>query len=176
MESEDRMAFDGRQFRVYTRDVATPRGVRRIEWVERTPAVAVLAEDAGRLVAIRQYRPAVGETLWEIPAGRIDAGESGEAAARRELAEETGYRGVTCREVFRWYPSPGYTTEELTLYYMPDAVAGPAQPEPDEEIAVVLLTRAEVRELLQAGAIRNGPLLIAVLWWLGPFAGPAGRR
>jgi len=57
-----------------------------------------------------------------------------------------------------------------------DAVAGPAQPEPDEEIAVVLLTRAEVRELLHAGAIRNGLLLIAVLWWLGPFAGPAGRR
>jgi ADP-ribose pyrophosphatase len=167
MPDGDVVVFRGRQFHVVTRAVPGADGRERVwERVERVPAVAVLAERQGRLVVIRQFRPAVAETLWELPAGRVDAGEDPALAAVRELREETGYRAQRVIPVFRYYPSPGYTTEEIFLYWAPDVEPGQAEPEPDEAIRVVTVTRRRLASLIAAGEIRNGLLLVGALWWL----------
>jgi ADP-ribose pyrophosphatase len=166
MLPDEVVRYEGRQFQVITRDVASDGQVRRLERVQRVPAVAVLAETAEGLVLIRQHRPVVGEWLWELPAGKVDPGESSEAAARRELEEETGYRAPHLTLLFQYYPSPGYTTEQITLFWAPHVEPGPASPEPDEEIAVDVLARPQVATLLATGQCSNGLLLIGVLWWL----------
>ncbi|MCL8207584.1 MAG: NUDIX hydrolase [Actinomycetia bacterium] len=167
--------FSGRAFSVRLETTTTADG-RSVTWeiVERAPAVAVLAETAGRLVLIRQYRPAVGETLWELPAGKVDPGEPAEAAARRELAEETGYVAGAMRPVLEFYPSPGYTSERVWIFHAPDVRPGPARPEPDEHLVVTLVSAAELGRLLDRGALRNGLLLVGALWWLARTRPPAG--
>lgn len=159
--------FAGRAFSVRLETTTTDDG-RSVTWeiVERVPAVAVLAETAGRLVLVRQYRPAVGETLWELPAGKVDAGETPEAAARRELAEETGYVAETLLPVLEFFPSPGYTSERVHIFHAVDVKPGPARPEPDERLVVTVVTAEELDRLLTGGALRNGLLLVGALWWL----------
>jgi len=159
--------FQGRAFSVRLERTTTEDG-RAVTWeiVERVPAVAVLAETEGRLVLVRQYRPAVGKTLWELPAGKVDPGEAPEAAARRELAEETGYVARTLHPVLEFFPSPGYTSERVHIFHAPDVMPGPARPEPDERLAVTSVTAAELNRLLAEGALENGLLLVGALWWL----------
>src|SRR5437762_3538121 len=80
-------------------------------------AVAILPlVDEGYVCLLRNQRPIVGETLWEIPAGTLEPGEAPEHAAERELAEETGYTARTWRKLAEFYPSPGVLSERTHLY------------------------------------------------------------
>jgi ADP-ribose pyrophosphatase len=165
--ADEKILYRGRQFQVAVRERRRDDGrAAVIERVVRSPAVAVLAEYEGAVVLIRQYRPAVGLTLWELPAGRIDPGETPEAAAERELMEETGYRAHRLVPVFRYFPSPGYTTEEVHLFWAPSTTPGEAHPEPGESLTVTAVRREQLLQLLAAGEVRNGLLLTGVLWWL----------
>ena len=65
---------------------------------------------------IRQYRHAVGQTIWEIPAGTMEKGETPAACARRELEEETGYRAKSMKLLFECYPTPGYSQELMRMF------------------------------------------------------------
>ena len=95
-----RIAYRGPVFHVTTDQVAEPGGVRaRRDVVRHSGSIVVLAVDDHkpdpRILLERQYRHAAQSMMWELPAGRIDKGESPLAAARRELLEETGYRART---------------------------------------------------------------------------------
>lgn len=118
--------FEGRILRLERED-------GRWEIVRHADAVAVLCHDAtGRVLGVWQYRPAVEARTWELPAGLIDAGETPEQAAARELAEEAGLGG-RLRSVTRFYPSPGFC-DELVHLFEADAlqpVSGHAS-DPDE--------------------------------------------
>ena len=106
-------AFKGRLISV--RVVDTPLGRREI--VEHPGAVAVLALDReGRVLVVRQRREAVGKSLWEIPAGKLEPGEAPEEAARRELQEETGLFAKTLVPLGAIYPTPGYSNELIHLF------------------------------------------------------------
>lgn len=163
----DAIAFSGKAFQVRVREVLTASGrlVQR-EILERVGASAVLAEYEGKVVLIRQYRPAVEEELWELPAGKIDPEEEPEAAARRELSEETGYQAGPLSLIAQYYPSPGYTAEKVWIFHgRVDAVAEP-HPDADEEIRVCLVDRASLKDMLATGQIKNGLLLVGALWWM----------
>src|ERR1700747_3566025 len=74
-------------------------------------AVMMPVDDRGRILLVKQYRLPARQYLCELPAGRLDPGESPLKAAKRELQEETGYRAKNWKKVAEFYPSPGFLAE-----------------------------------------------------------------
>src|SRR5262249_257010 len=98
-------------------------------------AVAILPlVDEERLCLVRNRRPIVGETLLEVPAGTLEPRETPEAAAIRELAEETGYQAEQWRKLTMFLPSPGVLSERTHLFLARDLTPGPQRLEKDEEL------------------------------------------
>ena len=112
------------------------------EIVEHKPAVAVIALKEGRMLFVRQMRPAVGLAPLEIPAGLIEPGEDPLEAARRELAEETGLKG-DLTYLFSYYVSPGFTDEKTHVFLAENLEETQAIPDENEEIEVVWMPPEE---------------------------------
>jgi ADP-ribose pyrophosphatase len=106
---------------------------------------------------IRQYRAAVDRDLWEFPAGRVDAGESAEDAARRECEEEIGLVPHEIARLGGWYPVPGYSDEELIFFRVSNLRPPPPdsahKPDEDEDIFTRPVTVEEARAMLSRGDI-----------------------
>jgi ADP-ribose pyrophosphatase len=134
--------YEGPIFRVERRD---DRDV-----VVHPPVAAVVAVDGDGLVLVRQHRVPVDTSLLELPAGFIDAGESPLAAARRELAEETGLRGGDWSELTTFYTSAGFTDERVHLFLATALEPGDASPEADEDLEVVRVSLADVPGLIDS--------------------------
>lgn len=149
------------------------------EVVEHAGAVAVLpVTREGKIVLVRQYRYAVGRELLEIPAGLLEPGESPQAAARRELREETGYRKGDWRFLTRFYPAPGFTDEIIHMFLALGVEPGRPAPDADEAIATETLVVAEARNAVETGRVADGKTLVALLWWFRALDGESvpGRR
>lgn len=160
--------FAGRVLSVRVDPVSIKGRSTSREVVQRAPAVGILAETADhRLVMIKQFRWAVGQWLWELPAGVVEPGEDPLSTAKRELAEETGYQAESWQLLFRYYPSPGYTDEVIYLYFASQLHQGKSHPDPDEEIAVELWDADRVQQYLKSSTTLNSIWLIGVQWWLG---------
>ncbi len=112
------------------------------EIVEHKPAVAVIALKEGKMLFVRQMRPAVGLAPLEIPAGLIEPGEDPLEAARRELAEETGLKG-DLTYLFSYYVSPGFTDEKTHVFLAENLEEAQATPDGDEAIEVVWMPPEE---------------------------------
>lgn len=163
---------------VYEDTVELPSVGARMDryWVEHRDAVAVLAVRgsgdgaAEEVLLIRQYRIPVRSFLWEIPAGILDIeGEYPMDAARRELREETDYTAGELEFLTRFYTSPGFTNEQLTVYLTrnPAPVAAAFAREDEEaEIEVRWVPLPLVREAIMAGRVANPQLVAAVLAYL----------
>lgn len=128
-------------------------------------AVMMAVDARGRILLVRQYRLPAGRYLWELPAGRLDPGEKPLAAARRELAEETGYRARSWKKLVHFFPSPGYVGEVMTIYVATDLTAGEAQPMDDERIECRWFTLKEIEAMIDAGRIADGKTIIGVSLW-----------
>lgn len=105
------------------------------EIVEHANAVAVLTEREGKVLFVRQYRPAIKSQTLEIPAGLIDPGETPEQAAGRELAEEAQLTG-DLEYLNAFYLSPGYCDEKLFIFRATNLAPAYAEPDEDEDITV----------------------------------------
>lgn len=120
----------------------------------------LLPED--RLVMIRNYRYAVEQRLWELPAGTMHADEAPAETARRELEEETGYRAGRIVAMEPFYSSPGICTERMHPFVAEELTRVGQALEDGEEIEVRVLTLVEAREKLVSGEFCDGKT-IAVL-------------
>jgi len=153
-----------------TRDkVQEPGGVRAYrDIVHHTGSVVVLAvEDSRsspRVLLERQYRHAAQDYLWELPAGRIDAGEKPLSAAKRELLEETGYTAAHWRRILYFYASPGFVAETMSVFLASRLRAGPAQPEADEMIQLRMVSLHTAVGMVLRGTIRDAKTISSVLW------------
>ena len=130
-------------------------------------AVILAVDDSGPepLVLLeRQYRYAADDSLWELPAGRIDPGEKALPGAKRELLEETGYRASKWTKALFFYPSPGFLDETMTVFLARGLTAGDAQPEEDESIECHLTPLSRALAMVRSGEIRDGKTIAAVLW------------
>jgi ADP-ribose pyrophosphatase len=117
-----------------------------------------------RVLLERQYRYATRDYLLELPAGSLDPGEEPLAAGKRELLEETGYRARQWKRALRFYPSPGFLDEIMTIYLARGLTSGKAQPEADESIEYQLVPLAQAIEMVLSGRIRDGKTISGVLW------------
>lgn len=125
-------------------------------------AILPLHED-GTVSLLHQYRYAIDERIWEIPAGSLAPGESFRDCAEREVEEEIGLRAGRWLELTRFYPSPGFCDEELRVYLARSLTAGSSNRDPDEDFEVVRVPFAEALEWSRTGEIRDAKSLIALL-------------
>lgn len=140
------------------------------EVVEHSGGVSVLAENKeGKVLLIKQYRYPVDEVIYEIPAGKLEAGEEIEVCASRELREETGYTAKKFSKLFEFYPTPGYSTETIYIYHAQNLNFVGRDLDEGEYIEVVPKSKKELKELFEAGKIKDSKTLIAVMYYLGDF-------
>jgi ADP-ribose pyrophosphatase len=181
-----RVSYRGPVFSVTTDEVEEPGGVRaRRDVIRHFGSIVVLAvddpvsDDAAkakkgepRVLLERQYRHAAQSMMWELPAGRIDDGETALTAAKRELLEETGYSARQWNRILHFYVSPGFLDETMTIYVARGLQAGEAQPEADERIATKFFKLSEAKRMAINGRIRDAKTICGILW-LAQAARPA---
>jgi ADP-ribose pyrophosphatase len=164
-----RAVYRGPVFWVSTDDVLEPGGVRaRRDIVHHSGSVVILAVDNSsktpRVLLERQYRHAANSFLWELPAGRIDPGEKELPAAKRELLEETGYAASNWRRILKFYASPGFVAETMSVYLASGLRPGKAHPEDDERILTRMLPFASALRMVLNGTIRDAKTISSILW------------
>ena len=128
-------------------------------------AVMMAVDGKKRILLVRQYRLPAEKYLWELPAGKVDPGEKPLQAAKRELAEETGYKARTWTKLASFWASPGFVQERTTIYLATDLTAGAATPMDDERIETRWFTRKEVREMIAAAKIEDAKTMVGFLTW-----------
>jgi ADP-ribose pyrophosphatase len=129
-------------------------------------AVAILPlVDRDHLCLLRNHRFILNEVLWEIPAGTLEVGEAVEAAAVRELAEETGYQAKRWRKALEFFPSPGILSERTHLFVASDLTPGEMRPEADEKLEPQVVPWTQALAWTRDGTIRDAKTLVALLWW-----------
>ncbi len=156
-------------FQVTSDEVIEPSGVKARRDIIRHPgSVVILGIDEHKsepsVLLIRQYRYAANEELWELPAGRIDEGEDALTAAKRELAEETGYSASEWKLALFYYASPGFLNETMSLFAARDLRKGKASPEEDEVITCKLVPLGKAVQWVMSGKIHDGKAIAGVLW------------
>jgi ADP-ribose pyrophosphatase len=152
-----RLELASRTFRVRGREVTH-------RFLHLGEVVCVLAREAdGRVLMVRQYRAALDRRILELPAGWCEPGEPPEAAAVRELEEETGYRPRRVERLLSAWPAPGYSSEVLHLFAAHDLERTAPRPDDTEEIELVRLTDEECLRAVQQGAVRDGKSLLALM-------------
>ncbi|MFB3917955.1 MAG: NUDIX hydrolase [Terriglobales bacterium] len=165
-----RWVFRGPVFGVTSDAVIEPSGVKaRRDTVRHQGSVVVLAVDSERgreprVLLERQYRYPADDYMWELPAGRIDNGETALAAAKRELLEETGYTAQQWQRALFFYASPGFCDETMTVYFACGLKRGAAQPEEDEVIFKRLFPLSAALRMVRTGKIRDGKTIAGVFW------------
>jgi ADP-ribose pyrophosphatase len=164
-----RESYRGPVFWVTTDQVIEPSGVRvRRDIVRHSGSVVILAVDESssgpRVLLEKQYRHAAGRFLYELPAGRIDEGENEVKAAKRELLEETGYSARSWKRVLRFWASPGFVAEAMSLYLARDLSPGAAQPEDDEVIELQFVPLKKAVSMVTNGTIQDAKTIAGILW------------
>jgi ADP-ribose pyrophosphatase len=172
--SQDRFAYDnlilkGRVAEFHRVGVRMPDGrVEQRDFVHFNGAAVILPVRAdGSIVMIRNYRFAVEEHLLELPAGMIDGAEPPESAARRELAEETGFAAGRIEPLGTFFTGPGITDERMHAFLATDLQAGSQHLETYEEIRVETMGAGEVRRQVADGTIHDAKTIATLaLYWL----------
>ena len=165
-----KVVYQGPLFRVLHDKIVEPSGKHNERDVIRhNGSVVILAIDSSKsrknpwIVVERQYRHAANQYLWELPAGKLEAGEDALAGAKRELTEETGYSAKKWKPLVEYYASPGFLGESMKVFVAEGLVAGDATPEEDEEIEFRLVKMSDVLKMIEKGAIKDGKTLTSVL-------------
>lgn len=149
--------YEGKVFSVDRERVKLPHGPTvTLDLVRHSrSAIIIPVPEPGRVILIRQYRHAVRQWLWEVPAGSVDPGESPEDAARRECHEEIGQVPDTVVRLGALYPTPGYCDEEM-IFFRVSGLTEPAEAaavDEDEHIEAKTFTIREARDMIRRGEI-----------------------
>jgi len=128
-------------------------------------AVMLAVDDRKRILLVRQYRLPARQYLWELPAGRLDAGETPLQTAKRELIEETGYRARHWKKLVTFYSSPGYVAEKMTIFVATGLMEGQATPMEDERIETRWFSAREIGDSIRTGKIIDAKTMIGFFNW-----------
>lgn len=156
------------RFRVESVEVTAADGTPRSREIVRHPgSVAILpVVDDDHVCLIRNFRASVGRTLVEIPAGTLEPGEDPQAAAHRELVEETGYRAERMQRMLAFHLSPGVLDERMHLFAATGLTLGSAAREPGEQIENLVATWDQALRLIEDGQIQDAKTIVGILSYL----------
>lgn len=165
MNEKKTLIFSGRVVSLSVEEHRLPDGRRADFEIVRHPGGAavlpVLAD--GRVVLVNQFRPAAGGMVLEIPAGRLEPGETPEACVHRELQEEVGYRAGRVEKLGEMLTAVGFCDEVIHLFVAADLGPVPRALEPDEYIEVLTVPLAEALAMVREGRIADGKTQLALL-------------
>jgi ADP-ribose pyrophosphatase len=174
-----RTIYRGRIVHLDVDRIVEPSGLEVEREVVRHPGAAVMLPVTAdrRVILVRQFRYAAGETLLEVPAGTIDPGESPEETARRELVEETGYYPGRLEKLTEFFPSPGVLAERMHLFLATELEKRERSLDEDESLELVELPWEEALALEPGKDVRDAKTIVA-LSFLSRHPGltPAGPR
>ena len=159
--------YEGKIIKVRCDDAELPNGQPcKREIIEHSGGACVLYVENGAVLLVRQYRYAYGESVYEIPAGKLEMGEDPMLAAARELEEEAGVKAGRLELLFVNYPTPGYTNEKIYIYRAYDCVKTQAHLDDGEFLDVEYIPLKKIEEMLKAGEIKDGKTIIALQSYL----------
>ncbi len=160
--------YEGKVITLRVEEVELPDGNRATrELIKHPGAVAVIPITAeGKLILVEQYRKALGRSIVEIPAGKIDPGEAPEVTAVRELEEETGYGAKKFSYIQSFATSPGFADEIIHLYLAQGlyTIDDPAEGDEDEFIELLEVTIEQAEDMVATGEIFDAKTAFAVLY------------
>ena len=163
-------AYHGRVISLDVDEVRFPDGsVGSLEMIRHPGASAIVpllgdGESDPRVLLIRQYRYAANGFLYEIPAGRLDEGETPMECAHRELSEETGYRAQRVEHLFTMFTTPGFTDEKIHLFLATGLTAGEAHRDVDEFMELVPTRLSKALSMVKQGEIQDAKTALALLY------------
>jgi len=159
--------YEGPIFGLRRDEIVEPGGVPSTREVITHPGSVVVLPvlPDGRIVMVRQYRHATRQYMWELVAGRIDAGEKPLTAAARELREETGYRAKRFKIFLDVFPAPGSMEERMYILLAEGLTAGAAEPEDDEKIISRAFSVRELKQTIQRGKLRDAKSVAGLLYY-----------
>jgi ADP-ribose pyrophosphatase len=162
--------YRGRAFDVRRDEVRLPDGkVKNLDIVEHVDSVTILPVDAeGQVWFVRQVRHPAGMELLELPAGTLEDGEDPHTCAQREVQEEVGMGAGCLRQIGRFYLSPGYSTEFMTIFLATDLFPSVLPQDDDEFIQVVRLPLSQALQMARTGQILDAKS-IAAFFLAEPF-------
>ncbi len=157
--------YNGKIFNVALEKVTLPNGVTKDREVVRHPGAAAMVPllDDGNVVLVKQYRHAVNNYLWEIPAGTLEPDEEPMACAERELVEETGYEATNFDKLTEILPAPGYTDEHIHIFLATGLTLAEQRLEDDEVLTVQPTPFDKAIEMIKAGEIQDAKTIVGLL-------------
>jgi 8-oxo-dGTP pyrophosphatase MutT (NUDIX family) len=160
-----KMIFDGRVIKVSVDTVDLPNGLRvPLEIVRHPGGAAAVAVDAeNRVCLLRQFRHAAGGFIYELPAGKLEAGEPPEVTVRRELAEEAALEAAQWTSLGAYFSSPGVFTEVIHLYLATGLRPAAAAPEHDEVFQLEWWPMSIAVERALGGELEDAKTIIGIL-------------
>lgn len=173
-----RRMYTGRIINLDIDTVRFPNGsTGELEMIRHPGASAVvpfLSDPSGedpQILLIRQYRYAAERYLYEVPAGRLDAGEAPDVCARRELKEETGCEAERVEYLTTIYTTPGFTDEKIHVFMAVGLTRGENAREADEFIELETMSLSHALSLTEKGEIQDAKTVVALLYAAGFRAG-----
>jgi ADP-ribose pyrophosphatase len=148
----------GRVVELVSENITLENGVTTdMEFVHHPGATAIVPMlTAAKVILIRQYRHALGDYIWEIPAGTLDPEESAMACAQRELVEETGYAAQSWHQLGEITPVPGYSDERICIYLAQNMAQTSQNLDEDELVEVHIVDFDEAIDMIHRGKIQDG--------------------
>jgi len=160
--------FEGKiiNLRVDTVELENQKYAKR-EIVEHKNASAIVAiNEKNEILLVRQYRKAVEDFIYEIPAGLINIAEEPEECALRELKEETGYEAEKISLICEFYSSPGFTNEKIYLFKAQELTFSSTKFDEDEFIETISVNKEEAKKMMDTGRIADSKTFVGILYWL----------
>lgn len=160
---EKHYVYEGKIIKVRRDDAILPNGEPCIrELVEHSGGASVLYIEDGKVLLVRQFRYAYGESVYEIPAGKLEYGEDPKAAAARELEEEAGVKAGRLELLFTLYPTPGYTNEKIYIYRAYEGEKVQAHLDEGEFLDAAYIPLERAKEMLANGELKDGKTIVAL--------------
>lgn len=165
----EREIYQARIIRLVARDLVLPNGRRTtFTVVEHPGAVAIVpVHDNGDVVLLRQFRPTIGQEIFEIPAGTIEKGEAPLATAKREIVEETGLAAKKWTKIAEFFTAPGFCTEYMHVYVARGLTAKTAPGDADEILHPVRMSLKEAIQLIDRKRIRDAKSIAGLMVYHG---------
>ena len=171
MKLGSRRVYSGRVVDVDIDTVRFPDGsVGELEIIRHSGASAVVPVLSGaaadpEILLIRQFRHAADGPIWEVPAGRLDPGETPEACARRELVEEAGFQAGRLDRLTTIFTTPGFTDERIHLFVAHDLIATQHHREADEFIETHRMPLARALAMIRSGDVTDAKTVVSLLFF-----------